>query len=323
MPRVVRLWTSAGPGEGRGHLARALALAEATWPDDVTVELALARGEPSPLERGRAAAAGARIVDADAALPGDAAVVVDAPDPTALSGGIPSDRLAVFDDRETFEGAAALVVQPSLPTWSGAARAGRVLAGYSWAPIGSAWRAIISRRQPLSDTGLPRVLVCFGGSDPHDVTGRLGPALEDERGWTTTIVVGPDYHGRADAGGPVVREPPDLPTRVASTDLVVTGAGTMKFEVAALGRPAILLAVADDQLPVGPPFAEAGAARWLGDGRTADPEAVRAAVAALLDDDPARSAMAMTARGLVDGRGADRLAAEISALTGSPQTSAS
>jgi UDP-2,4-diacetamido-2,4,6-trideoxy-beta-L-altropyranose hydrolase len=323
MPRVVRLWTSAAPGEGRGHLARALALAEATWPDDVTVELALARGEPSPAEHGRAVAARVRIVDAAEPRPGDAAVVVDAPDPTAIVRDIPRDRLVVFDDRETFDGVAALIVQPSLPTWSGVARAGRVLAGYRWAPIGSAWRAAIAGGRQVHDDGRPRVLVCFGGSDPHDVTGRLGPALEDERGWTTTIVVGTDYHGRADAGGPVVREPPDLPTRVANTDLVVTGAGTMKFEVAALGRPAILLAVADDQLPVGPPFAEAGAARWLGDGRTADPEAVRAAVAALLDDDPARSAMAMTARGLVDGRGADRLAAEISALTGSPQTSAS
>jgi UDP-N-acetylglucosamine:LPS N-acetylglucosamine transferase len=88
----------------------------------------------------------------------------------------------------------------------------------------------------------------------------------------------------------------------------------MKFEVAALGRPAILLAASDDQLPVGPPFASTGAALWLGDGRTIEPEAARDAVARLLADDARRAAMSAAGRRVVDGAGADRLAAEIAAL---------
>ena len=69
----------AGPGEGRGHLARSLALAEADWPDDILIELAVERGEPSPAEEGRARAAAARIVKPGEPLTAGAAVVVDAP----------------------------------------------------------------------------------------------------------------------------------------------------------------------------------------------------------------------------------------------------
>jgi UDP-2,4-diacetamido-2,4,6-trideoxy-beta-L-altropyranose hydrolase len=85
----------------------------------------------------------------------------------------------------------------------------------------------------------------------------------------------------------------------------------MKFEVACLGRPAILLAVADDQLDVAPVYARTGAADYLGDGRTANPDGIRSAVAGLLADAPRRAAMAATAVGLVDGEGADRIALAI------------
>ena len=322
MPHVVRMRTSAGPGEGRGHLARALSLAEAVWPDTVALELSIARGAPTASERDRAEAAGARVVGADAAIPEGAVVVVDAPDPDRLVTGITPGRLVVFDDSERFAGQAAMVVQPSAPAWAGRARAGRTLAGYRWAPIGAAWRRVVGLAE-TTRIGDLHLLVCFGGSDPHDVTGRLGGRLADDPRWATTVVVGPDYGGDL-IDDRWVREPRDLPERVAAADVVVIGAGTMKFEVAALARPAVLLAAADDQLPVGPPFAATGAARWLGDGRTIDPESVIESVAALMDDPMTRAAMSAAARREVDGSGADRLAAEIAGLaTDDGQTAAS
>ena len=94
------------------------------------------------------------------------------------------------------------------------------------------------------------------------------------------------------------------------------GAGTMKLEVACLGRPAILLAVADDQLASGPAFASTGAAAYLGDGRTIEPEQVRFAVRELIEDGPRRAAMALAGARVVDGQGAERIAAAILSLPG-------
>jgi spore coat polysaccharide biosynthesis predicted glycosyltransferase SpsG len=253
-----------------------------------------------------------RIVGAGSEESGGATVcVVDAQDPTSIASSCEPDRLVVFDDSERFEGRAAAIVQPSMPVWQGRARAERVLAGYGWAPIGAAWRRRVGREPTRERHDRPRVFVCFGGSDPGDVTGRLGPAVATDEWWDTTIVVGRDYRGTAIPHATLVRDPADLPALVAEADVVLIGGGTMKFEVAALGRPAILVAVADDQVEVGPAFAGTGAAVWVGDGRTVEPGTVRSVVGDLLADGAARGRMADAARRTVDGGGADRLAAEI------------
>jgi hypothetical protein len=313
VPARVRLVASAGPRIGRGHLARALSLGEADWGDDVELELALIEGEPTPSDRDRATEAGIRVVDDGAAGPGTI-VVLDVPHPAEASvGGHDPGRLVVFDDSQRFDGRAALVVQPSMPWWLGRADAGRVVAGYAWVPIGASWRAVDQGRRPGRDGRRPVVLVCFGGSDPDAVTGRLSAVVAGDATWDTRVVVGHDYAGPP-PDGDVVRDPDDLPSLVADADVVLLGAGTMKFEVAALGRPAILVAVADDQRRVGPAFARTGAARWLGDGRTVDPAVVHRAVANLVADPTARETMSAAARRTIDGRGADRLANEILSL---------
>jgi spore coat polysaccharide biosynthesis predicted glycosyltransferase SpsG len=162
--------------------------------------------------------------------------------------------------------------------------------------------------------GRSSVLVCFGGSDPFGVTARLGPTLATDRRWETEIVVGSGYAGPGVEAATLRRDPPDLPRLLAGCDVAVLGAGTMKFEAACLGRPAILVAAADDQLEIGREFAATGAAVWLGDGRVVGPAALNEAVAALLADEPGRTAMGRRAIEVVDGRGADRVAAAILSL---------
>ncbi len=245
-------------------------------------------------------------------------MVVDLPDLAAAVDRFDPDRLIVFDDRVAFRGRAAVVVQPSLPSWAGPGTARRVLAGYANAPVAEAYRRLrakLASAQPPEAAERPRLVACFGGSDPADVMGRIGPGLAADPRWTAELVVGAGYRGSTESWPTrAVRDPADLPERLAAADLVLIGAGTMKFEVACLGRPAILLAVADDQLIVGPPYAATGAADYLGDGRTIDPELVRAAVARLLADRPRRAAMARTARDLVDGDGARRIAEAVLAV---------
>ena len=247
---TVRFCSSAGPHIGRGHLTRALSLAEGAWPEAVDLELELTEGSPSPAERARADAAGLRLVGTGSAPADGTVCVLDLPDPTSAASSCDPARLVVFDDSERFDGRAAAVVQPSMPSWHGRAQADRVLAGYGWAPIGASWRSTVGRER-TTERDRPNVLVCFGGSDPQAVTARLAPSIAADPEWTTTVVVGHGYEGPRPSGIEIVEDPADLPARVADAEMVVLGAGTMKFEVAAVGRPALLVAAADDQLAVG------------------------------------------------------------------------
>lgn len=314
MPARIRLVATAGPVDGRGHLGRALSMAEALAERGLAAELQLLAGSMSPNEARRAAAASLATVPEGTEAPAGTVVAVDLPD----LGNVPDadpDRLLVFDDRDTFAGRAAVVVQASQPRWGGPGTAATTLAGYDYVPIAAEVRRLRPARDGTTTTGSGRrVVVCFGGSDPADVTGRLVGALASLDA-DVEVIVGPSYRRSID-GWPLtaVRDPTDLPDRLAAADLVVVGAGTMKFDAACLGRPAILLAVADDQLPVGPVFAATGAARFLGDGRTIDPAAVAGAVEALLADRPAMARLGSRAAEVIDGLGGDRIAAVLERL---------
>ena len=320
MDRRVRFVTVAGPSIGRGHLARAVSLTEATWPAGTDLQLEVdGSTELTERERRRIDATGTAVVE-PGSDPGDGTVVViDVPDPDAVVARFEAPLTAVFDDRESFRGNAALVIQPSLPTWSGRARADRVLAGFDVVPVAAAIRRRRAGGLAAVDVAgrHPKVLVCFGGSDPDRVTERVVPPVASALHGKADldVVIGASYSGST-GGWPVTptRDPDDLVERLARADLVVGGAGTMKFELACLGRPMLLLAVADDQRPVGPAFAATGAARYLGDGRTLDPAVVATAVVALLTDDSARERLSMAASSVVDGAGADRIADAVAAI---------
>jgi spore coat polysaccharide biosynthesis predicted glycosyltransferase SpsG len=315
MQAIVRLVPTVSPSAGRGHLARALALAESSWPDEIDLEMEMVVSALSPREQGRADAASIRLVSPRERPSPSAIVVIDGPDASHAAKRFGPNRLVVFDDAQAFNGRADLVVQPSARDWRGPGDANRVVAGYEWIPIGASWRRLINGRSSLASALPPTVLVCFGGSDPNGVTARLGPAVAAGREWMTTIVVGYGYAGSQVPEAAVVRDPPDLAERMAVADLAVISAGTLKFEVAAIGTPALLVGVADDQLTVGPAFASTGAARWLGDGRRLRQDRLGLATADLVADHSARQRMAVAGPSVVDGRGGDRLAAAILAIT--------
>ncbi len=310
----VRLVTSAGAGEGRGHVSRTVTLAEAIRGAGASVRVELLRGELSDRDRDRLRAIAADMRPPDSVV--DDAVLVDLPDPNEIAGRWPASRLAIFDDSNLLTSSAAVVVQPSLARWGGSTVANRVLEGYAFAPIRSTLRRLAAQR--LAEAVPPQVVVCFGGSDPWDLSARIAPAVASAGSWSTVAVLGTGYQGRlretGDEGGAglrMLRDPPDLDRRLATATVALIGAGTMKFELAVLGRPAILVAAAEDQLPIAAPFAATGAARYLGDGRELDPAAIGEAVAALMADEPARIVMASRARAAVDGQGADRIAAAV------------
>jgi spore coat polysaccharide biosynthesis predicted glycosyltransferase SpsG len=97
--------------------------------------------------------------------------------------------------------------------------------------------------------------------------------------------------------------------------VAVVGGGVTLYEACALGTPAVAVAVAPGQRRTVRAFASQGAA--LDAGSVASPRAVSrvaAGVGALLQGGPAVDALAERARDLIDGRGAFRVAAHLTAL---------
>ncbi len=144
----------------------------------------------------------------------------------------------------------------------------------------------------------------FGPEPPFEVIHVAGPRqLEETKALFGDAGPGPNYRleGFLD----------DLPDALAAADLVVSRAGGSVFELAALGRPSILIpyphATADHQTTNAQWLVTAGAAIILPDADCTGPR-LRELVGALLSDRPRLEAMGDAARSVGRPEAADRIA---------------
>jgi UDP:flavonoid glycosyltransferase YjiC (YdhE family) len=116
-----------------------------------------------------------------------------------------------------------------------------------------------------------------------------------------------------EAGGPGFRvaNPDEAAARMAGAHLAVSAAGTTALELAFLGVPSVLVAVAANQRPTARALAERGAAVDLGDLRLLGAETLRSAVLRLLASPDTRRSMRERGRAILDGRGVERVAAAL------------
>ncbi|MDX3106392.1 PseG/SpsG family protein [Nonomuraea angiospora] len=151
---------------------------------------------------------------------------------------------------------------------------------------------------------VPRVLCFFGGTDSAGVAPAWAGALLATGAPFEATVISPTPFA---AGGPITVIPPTdrLPELMAGADLVVTAAGSAVWELLHLGVPTALTWVADNQLIGYEELVGRGVAAGL--GRAADAAAV-GVLARLLADPAAREEHGRRGRGLVDGKGRERVA---------------
>jgi RimJ/RimL family protein N-acetyltransferase len=108
----------------------------------------------------------------------------------------------------------------------------------------------------------------------------------------------------------------DMPGLMAWADVAVAAAGITCWEMAVMGLPAAVLVVAENQLRIAEPLAEAGAVVNLGWHDRLTPEGIAAEVASLCRDQGRRRAQSKAGRRLVDGLGAERVVAVMRGLDG-------
>ena len=171
-----------------------------------------------------------------------------------------------------------------------------------------------------------RVLVTMGGSDLAGLTPRVMRAmLKVRQPLEVRVVAGiedrertglTDLSGRFEGRCALYDASCNMAELMRWADVAVTGGGLTKYEAAATGTPAVVLAQVEHQHELMQRFAKAGTSSYLGRGGEVSEEAVRDVVESLLGDLARRRAMSQAGTALVDGKGLDRVLAAV-AQTGS------
>jgi UDP-2,4-diacetamido-2,4,6-trideoxy-beta-L-altropyranose hydrolase len=288
-----------GPRIGFGHVGRCLAV----W-EEMDRRAAFAVEDPDIVRA--LDALGAPVVAPGARAP---VVLLDRRAPTGVEEvarmQAEGRRVCLLDDPGEGRANADLVVDPPigpiLPP-SG----GRRLAGFEHVLLRRDVRAAAQR--PLGGVD---VLLSMGGSDPECLTPVLAGALR-AAGVSVLSVLGPAYRGPRPAGEVLV-ERGDWPRALAGARLLVARFGHTLLEAAYLGTPALAIATGRRAVEAAA-FTAHGTAEALRIEGPADARRVAGRTLSLREDPVRLAELASRGRGLLDGRGAMRVAAALGEL---------
>jgi spore coat polysaccharide biosynthesis predicted glycosyltransferase SpsG len=130
-----------------------------------------------------------------------------------------------------------------------------------------------SVRAIKAPSGPRRWLICFGGSDPGNLTRRLAPILKEFRGKIRAHLILGCAFREADQIRALIEDEPHISLTIncqnmaqafAKADLAIISGGTLLYEGAALGVPMVVLAQNRSQQIEAEIFATRGAAINLG-----------------------------------------------------------
>lgn len=170
-----------------------------------------------------------------------------------------------------------------------------------------------------------RVLVTFGGADPHALTTvALAALAQIEKKLVTRVVIGPLFPSQLIAKieslasklhhqVELVIAPDGLVNHMQWADIAVAASGLVKYELAATGTPSVLISIDEAHDQANRSFASERLQRDL--GVTADPALICKAIDELLSNSNERRDMAERGQRLIDGRGAQRLLIAVSQMS--------
>lgn len=320
---------------GLGHFMRCLALAEA-WHDSNGAVTFVGTYEKQPTERLEdeqisfspiAAEAGAKadLEKTLAAIPQGSAIVLD-----GYAFGVEYQQmlathgtLLVIDDyahQSAYAGSLLLNQNPNAADIEYHQAPPLRLLGPQYLLLSRSFAGTSVRS--VSGEPATRLLVTMGGADLHNVGASICNALcAASTKSQIRLLIGPlnsdcesiirnlDHPQRVD----ICIAPTDMATTLAWADLAISAAGTTALQLARLGVPAVLTALAENQYGLGTSLDAAGTAVYLGPWAGTTPAAVATATLTLAGDTTRIDKMSAAGRRLVDGRGAARVCAALSA----------
>jgi UDP-2,4-diacetamido-2,4,6-trideoxy-beta-L-altropyranose hydrolase len=195
----------------------------------------------------------------------------------------------------------------------------RLLLGPHYALLREEFRTLRGQVQ-LRNGPVWRILVFFGGIDAGNFTGRTVRALSEiELGNIhVDVVVGAKHPFRAEMAAACAQhgfefhvQTERMADLMAVTDLAIGAGGSASWERCALGLPAILIALADNQINIAIALDNRGAAVYLGTADQVGIETLREAVADLLTNQNRFHELSKRAYSMADGLGVDRVMATL------------
>jgi UDP-2,4-diacetamido-2,4,6-trideoxy-beta-L-altropyranose hydrolase len=340
-----------GDGQiGSGHLVRCGALADA-WLE-AGGAVTLVSHSPAALVR-RVANPRIDVVDLDARHPDESDLhrtlgILEAlprgPRPWVVLDGYHFDDayrtairaggarvMQIHDDLESLPDGAEVVLNQNIGADQQPHRSAKalLLLGTRYALL----RSVFARRarEPREVPARARqILVTLGGADPDNVTltavRAAARAARGNGGLELAVVLGSvnangaEIRAAAEQTGCAVRVLQDVDAGAMAdlmlwADAAVAAGGSTCWELACLGVPSLLVAVSDNQRGNVRGLGAAGAAVDLGDVADLTADRITCALEALRPDGERRREMAATARLLVDGGGADRVARLLAELS--------
>lgn len=192
----------------------------------------------------------------------------------------------------------------------------RLLLGPRYAPLRREFREYRDRRP--KNGAVRTILLTFGGGDDRGATifcleviraidndiakiillSSANPNMDDILKWNqgdrTKIRVVIDTEKTANY--------------MASADLAITAGGMTVFELAAMGIPAMILQIADNQVPITRAWQQCGYGVDMGHLDRMHPGNLQGEIMSLMKDTARREAMSTAGKAMVDGLGARRVA---------------
>jgi spore coat polysaccharide biosynthesis predicted glycosyltransferase SpsG len=185
------------------------------------------------------------------------------------------------------------------------------------------------RHTPPDDDPRPRVVVSFGGSDPNELTARVAAALHDvaTRARVQVVLTPTVPYARIKSQVLSRRYPEQriiatgdpLEAIIAGADLFITAMGVSVGEALALGVPVAILSNYEHDAPTVAALAATGAVADLGRHDAVDQYTLVRTLSALLEPDTLAECR-RAAADVVDGQGATRAAEHIGRLVSQRRT---
>ncbi len=171
----------------------------------------------------------------------------------------------------------------------------------------------------LPNPDVEHALITLGAADMENVTPGILRALisyEHFKDLHWHVVIGPVFRNGAeieavakDCPNMTIHYNPDIKTLMDFCDISISAAGSTTYELAACGVPALLIVAADNQVRLAREAERQGMAINLGWYHELDVTQLYSALDSLINNQVLREKMTARGQALIDGQGAQRVAA--------------